>query len=193
MDALQSVFYATSIELGGLGLPPRTIGYCLSTFAFINGTLQACFFAPLVRRFGPRRLFLTGVTIFVPVFGMFPLINTVARTYGTGPVVWCLLVFQFVLLVSMDMAYSTYSSSSMHSSPYSPVSFPIYSASLPIANLLCLTMAPALVNRLHVHLHYGRCTRKPFARRDKRYRAICRGVGTRHRTHIINVTLLVLP
>ncbi|KII95468.1 hypothetical protein PLICRDRAFT_48426 [Plicaturopsis crispa FD-325 SS-3] len=99
-DALQSVFYATPIEYGGLGLPPSTIGRCLSAFGFFNGFLQAFFFAHFVRRWGPKRVFLFGIGTFVPVFALFPIIN------GLSWIVWLFLAVQLVLCVAMNMCYS---------------------------------------------------------------------------------------
>ena len=58
--ALQPLFLATPIELGGLGLPPPTIGIILGTFGVLNGFFQAMFFATLMDRWGPKRLSPTG-------------------------------------------------------------------------------------------------------------------------------------
>lgn len=135
-DALQSVFYATPIEYGGLGLPPSTIGRCLSAFGFFNGFLQAFFFAHFVRRWGPKRVFLFGIGTFVPVFALFPIINVLARHTGLSWIVWLFLAVQLVLCVAMNMCYSK----SRRNHRFS-------------------VFDHILSNRLHVYLHYVVCAK----------------------------------
>ncbi|KAG1791787.1 uncharacterized protein BJ212DRAFT_1240099, partial [Suillus subaureus] len=45
--AVQPVFFATPLELGGLGLDPPRIGNILAIYGVINGLFQIFFFADL--------------------------------------------------------------------------------------------------------------------------------------------------
>ncbi|TFK69972.1 MFS general substrate transporter [Pluteus cervinus] len=102
---IQPIFLSTPIELGGLGLPPSSIGNVLSLFAIVNCALQAFFFARLQRRFGSKRVFLTGVTSTIPFVLMFPLINHLARKQGLSTLVWALVYGQVALSVLLNASY----------------------------------------------------------------------------------------
>ncbi|KAI0058969.1 MFS general substrate transporter [Artomyces pyxidatus] len=103
--ALLPLFYSTPIELGGLGLTPAFIGMCMGTFGLLNGSLQALFFATVVHCFGPKRVFMVGMSVFIPIFSMFPLANALARQGGLSLLVWAVVFLQLVLMVVMDMSY----------------------------------------------------------------------------------------
>jgi hypothetical protein len=106
--ALQPLFYSTPIELGGLGLPPSTIGVCLGTTAFMTGIFQVLFFDQIVKRWGAKRVFLFGLAAFLPIFACFPLINAFARAAGgRSRVVWVMIFVQMALVIVMDMSYSS--------------------------------------------------------------------------------------
>ena len=103
--ALQPLFFATPIRLGGLGMPPATIGLCLGIFGLLDGTVQGVFFPKIIRRVGLKRLYLTGLLCFVPLFAMFPIINHFARERGVTPVVWALVVFQLMINCVTEMCF----------------------------------------------------------------------------------------
>lgn len=104
--ALLPVFYSSAIEYGGLGLPPSAIGIILGVFGLTNGVFQALFFSRIVLRLGVKRLLMTAMAAFVPLFAMFPLIHFMARQWGTSPVVWVAIALQIAVAIVMDMAYS---------------------------------------------------------------------------------------
>lgn len=106
--ALLPVFYSSAIEYGGLGLPPSAIGIILGVFGLTNGAFQGVFFSRIVLRLGVKRLLMTAMTAFIPLFAMFPLIHSMARQWGTSPVVWVAVALQIVIAIVMDMAYSMY-------------------------------------------------------------------------------------
>ncbi|KZT73184.1 MFS general substrate transporter [Daedalea quercina L-15889] len=103
--AVQPLFFATPCALGGLGLPPKTIGLILGSFGILNGALQALWFAPLVRRFGPKRVHMAGLGAFLPLWVLFPVIGALAREGGMTPWVWAAVMLQQVVSVVMDTAY----------------------------------------------------------------------------------------
>ncbi|KAI0637849.1 major facilitator superfamily domain-containing protein [Trametes polyzona] len=89
--ALQPLFLATPVALGGLGLAPPSIGAILGLSGVLNGAFQ--------------RLFQLGYLAFVPLFLLFPVMSLYARAYGVTGVVWALVVLQQVLLVVMCQAF----------------------------------------------------------------------------------------
>ncbi|KAH9005475.1 major facilitator superfamily domain-containing protein [Lactarius hatsudake] len=60
--ALIPLVWSTSIELGGLGMSPASIGLWMSGYGCVNGIAQYAFFPRLVSRFGPRAVFLASVS-----------------------------------------------------------------------------------------------------------------------------------
>jgi hypothetical protein len=105
LRALQPLFFATPIHLGGLGMSPPTIGLCLGIFGLLDGAVQGLFFAKVVRRVGLKRLFFTSLFCFVPLFATFPFINHFARKWGLSPAVWALIVFQLMINCITEMAF----------------------------------------------------------------------------------------
>ncbi|KAI0774849.1 MFS general substrate transporter [Trametes elegans] len=103
--ALQPLFFATPVALGGLGLAPPMIGAILGTFGVLNGVFQAFFFAPLMDRCGPKWLFQQGLLVFVPLYLLYPAMSLYAKAYGVTPVVWAMVLLQQMLLVIMDLAF----------------------------------------------------------------------------------------
>ncbi|PCH42368.1 MFS general substrate transporter [Wolfiporia cocos MD-104 SS10] len=104
--AIQPLFYSTPIALGGLGLSPARIGAVLGAFGLMNGVFQAMFFARVVRRFGPKAVFMTGMAVFIPLYVLFPVINALARSAGMiTPLVWAIVFLQLGISVIMDMSY----------------------------------------------------------------------------------------
>ncbi|KAJ8516584.1 hypothetical protein ONZ45_g6135 [Pleurotus djamor] len=103
--AIQPLFFSTPIELGGLGLPPSTIGNILSSFGILNGIVQVFFFPTIHDRLGSKRLFLTGVIATIPMILSFPVMNAVARLEGVSRTVYGLIAIQTTLTVIMSMSY----------------------------------------------------------------------------------------
>lgn len=122
--ALQPLFYATPIEHGGLGLSPATIGILMALFGTIDGIFEAFYFAKLVKRWGPKRLYIAGIVSFVPLFGLLPVINSLARRWEYASIaLWVVLFIQLPLFIIMDIAFSKISlqpCSVMHLHPYLP-------------------------------------------------------------------------
>lgn len=103
--AIQPLFFSTPINLGGLGLPPSSIGNILSIFGVLNGVFQVFFFARLNERWGSKRVFIAGIISALPVFITFPVINYLARTQGYSPAVWIVVGLQIVASVAISVSY----------------------------------------------------------------------------------------
>ncbi|KAJ7910235.1 major facilitator superfamily domain-containing protein, partial [Mycena leptocephala] len=106
LRALQPLFYTIHIRYGGLGFSPALVGLCLGAFGLFSGLYQATIFAPVYNRFGTKRIFVTSVMTFIPMFALFPLMNLSARRNGVNAVTWVELTLQMILYVIMDMGFS---------------------------------------------------------------------------------------
>ncbi|CAA7266816.1 unnamed protein product [Cyclocybe aegerita] len=103
--AIQPLFLSTPIHLGGLGLPPQTIGKLLSIFGVLNGVFQVFFFAQIHDRWGSKRVFFWGLASASPAFATFPLINHLAVLQGYSTVVWIVVGFQIVISIALSLSY----------------------------------------------------------------------------------------
>ncbi|KAA1478516.1 MFS general substrate transporter [Dentipellis sp. KUC8613] len=103
--AIQPLFFSTPVALGGLGLPPPTIGWILSVFGILNGVFQVFFFAKIHDRWGTRNVFITGLFSAVPCFALFPVMNVLARDEGIGRAVWAAILLQIVLSLGLSLCY----------------------------------------------------------------------------------------
>jgi hypothetical protein len=107
LNSLIPLFFAMPLEIGGLGFEPATIGYVTGFYGAGVGIFQAFFFAKFVRRFGEKRLFVTGMCMYLPMFALFPIISYLAQQYGVTRIVWVCISMMLPPLVCMDMAYGT--------------------------------------------------------------------------------------
>lgn len=103
--ALQPLFLATPIHLGGLGLPPSAIGHVLSTFGVLNGLFLAFFFARIHDRWGSKFVFMVGLSSGIPLFLLFPVISYIATTQGLNTAVWILVGVQVVLSIMLSISF----------------------------------------------------------------------------------------
>ncbi|KAJ7911437.1 major facilitator superfamily domain-containing protein [Mycena leptocephala] len=103
--ALLPLFLAMPIEIGGLGLPPKTIGLILATYGAITGLFQVSFFSLLVRRFGERRVFLSGLSTCIPIFALFPIMSLIAKESGLSFMIWIFMGCMLVLGAIMDSSF----------------------------------------------------------------------------------------
>ena len=86
-------------------MSPATIGLCLGTFGLLDGIAQGLIFPKAVRRVGLKKLFVTCLFCFVPLFTLFPIMNHFARMWGLSPAVWALVVFQLMINCVTEMAF----------------------------------------------------------------------------------------
>ncbi|KIY45865.1 MFS general substrate transporter [Fistulina hepatica ATCC 64428] len=116
LNALLPLFLSTHRVYGGLGLSASLIGYLLAAYGASSGIFQIFFFAKIIRRLGEKRVFVAGISMFIPVFSLMPIISRLARTsesqdafasssQALSPVVWVLIAAMLTCLAFMDLAY----------------------------------------------------------------------------------------
>lgn len=106
--AVQPLFFATPLELGGLGLDPPHIGNILAIYGVINGLFQIFFFADLHDRFGSKIIYSTSMAVGIPMVITLPILNAVARVQGFGLIVWSIIGLQLALSVIFNLAYGQF-------------------------------------------------------------------------------------
>ncbi|KAG1841120.1 major facilitator superfamily domain-containing protein [Suillus subalutaceus] len=104
--AVQPVFFATPLELGGLGLDPPRIGNILAIYGVINGLFQIFFFADLHDRFGSKTIYSISMAAGIPMIVTLPIINAVARVQGLSLMVWVIVGLQLALSMILNLAYA---------------------------------------------------------------------------------------
>ncbi|KAJ6534935.1 MFS general substrate transporter [Mycena capillaripes] len=105
--ALVPLFFATPIAIGGLGLPPAKIGLLLATHGLTTCVFQVLFFAKCIRRFGERGVFIGGMSSYLAIFALLPVISTVAQASGRTGIVWALLACLLLFALLADMCYGS--------------------------------------------------------------------------------------
>jgi len=103
-NCIQPLFLAMPIHLGGLGLPPRQVGYILGTYGIMNSISQTFMLGRLVRRFGVKTVFVTAIAAFVPMFMFYPLMSILVRG-GSSYILWAILGFQLSCSLVMELGY----------------------------------------------------------------------------------------
>lgn len=110
VTTLLPLIWSTSVEFGGLGMTPASIGLWMAGYGSLNGILQFVAFPHIVGRFGPRRVFIAGIAAFAPVYLMFPFENLSLRHAGSGANVipWVLVVLQLGLISISDLGFGKF-------------------------------------------------------------------------------------
>ncbi|KAH7884757.1 major facilitator superfamily domain-containing protein [Phlebopus sp. FC_14] len=103
---LQPLMYSTSITLGGLSFSTNTIGIILAAWGIVNGIVQIFAFPPLLRRLGPRKLYVSSFACYSVALATFPLMNYLAKKSGhVDAKVWTVLVAQLIAYLAAYNAY----------------------------------------------------------------------------------------
>ena len=105
VNVLIPLFLAMPLEIGGLGFDPATIGYIIGYYGAFLGGFQVLFFPRVVRHFGVKRVFVSGMTCYLPAFVLFPIMSYFAQRSGVTVIVWTCIFAMFPLLAITDMAY----------------------------------------------------------------------------------------
>jgi hypothetical protein len=106
--AVQPVFFATPLELGGLGLDPPQIGNILAIYGVVNGLFQIFFFADLHDRFGSKTIYSVSMAAGIPMIITLPILNAMARVQGLSLMVWVVVSLQLALSVILNLAYGQF-------------------------------------------------------------------------------------
>jgi len=104
--ALLPLMYSTPIEYGGLGLDPLHIGIILGTSGLVNSIVQVNVLGPIIRRFGPRKVYRVSSLFFLVMIGMYPVLRFLIKRSGRvdGFIVAAIAV-QVGLEVTVYMSY----------------------------------------------------------------------------------------
>jgi len=106
--ALLPLFLAMPLHIGGLNFDPPSIGYIIGMYGVAGAVFQAFFFARIVHCFGERKVFICSISLFIPVFLSFPLINACALHFGQhSPQVWLSIAMLLAMLPPLDLAWGT--------------------------------------------------------------------------------------
>ena len=104
-SAIQPLFLAMPIGIGGLGLRPREIGYILGTFDIFNAAFQIVMLGRLVGRFGVKTIFLVAISALIPIYALSPVMNLIVRRNGFSYIVWVVLGCQLSACCVMELGY----------------------------------------------------------------------------------------
>jgi hypothetical protein len=104
---IQPLFFSTPVESGGLGLAPPSIGNIIASFGALHGIYQLTCFPRAHYLWGTKRVFIGGLCCAIPMFALFPIMNTLARVYGVGPIVYSVVAVQILFALGMTSCYST--------------------------------------------------------------------------------------
>jgi hypothetical protein len=99
--------WSTAVEFGGLGMSPASIGVWMASYGLLNGIFQFVGFPYIVERFGPRRVFITSIFAFFPMYLMLLFENLALRSVAGGAVMTVvLIVVQLSSIAISDMGFS---------------------------------------------------------------------------------------
>lgn len=107
-NAIQPLFLAMPVNIGGLGLPSRNVGYILGTYGFANSMFQLVMLGRLVRRFGVKAVFVTSISAFIPIYSLSPIMNLLVRRNGFSYLIWVVLGCQLSASLVMELGYGAY-------------------------------------------------------------------------------------
>ncbi|CDO77007.1 hypothetical protein BN946_scf184298.g34 [Trametes cinnabarina] len=103
---LVPLMYSTSIDLGGLGFDPFTIGVIQGVGGFVGGLIQIFTFPYMHRKFGSKRLYICSYCMYLVIFVAFPLNSFVTKRAGrVGAATWGVLAVQWTAYVVSYMTW----------------------------------------------------------------------------------------
>jgi len=102
--------YSTPLEFGGLGLGPFQIGLTLGTFGMLSSLIQAIFLGGLIRKHGPRKIYMIGYSSFFVCFGMYLCMSYFSqRAQRVGAITIVCMLIQLFFQMMVSMSYGTQS------------------------------------------------------------------------------------
>ena len=104
---LTPLMWSTSLEHGGLGFTPYTIGLTMGIYGAVNMLFQVTFLGNVIRYFGPRKVFIVSFAAFLVALFCFPLEKYIAqRTGGTDWRVWTVIIVHLAMHCLITPSYS---------------------------------------------------------------------------------------
>ncbi|KAG8790969.1 hypothetical protein FRC12_010499 [Ceratobasidium sp. 428] len=98
------VMFAASVQNGGLGLTPRSIGLVLGAQGLVTGVFQVLCFAPIHRRLGSKRMFVIGLAAYTCLTMSLPIMNALARR-GMWQAMWIVIGLHIAITCPAFMAF----------------------------------------------------------------------------------------
>ena len=103
---VQPLMYSSAISEGGLGFKSLTIGVILGVWGVIDGVFQIWAFPKVLKRFGPKKVYVCCFSGYLLCYATFPILSTLAKREGrVDAKVWVVLILQ---LASYLIAYTCY-------------------------------------------------------------------------------------
>jgi hypothetical protein len=108
-QALTPLMWSTTIEHGGLGLSPYMIGMVMGSYGVVNAFLQLMFLGKIMRRFGPRGVYIVCFSSLFVSFMSFPISSLFARrANGMDWKVWATVIASLVTQSMRSGAYGNF-------------------------------------------------------------------------------------
>ena len=91
-------------------MSPASIGLWMGVCGLVNCIFQLAAFPPLVRRFGPRRVFIASIIFCFPVYILFPLENLTLRhsTRTMNPATALFIILQLLSTTVSAMGFGEF-------------------------------------------------------------------------------------
>lgn len=106
VTVLVPLMYSTSIDIGGLGFDPFTIGIIQGVGGFVGGIIQIFTFPYMHRKLGSKKLYICSYSMYFVIFALFPLNSFVTKRAGeAAAATWALVVVQYVVYVASYMTW----------------------------------------------------------------------------------------
>ncbi|KAF8317182.1 MFS general substrate transporter [Clavulina sp. PMI_390] len=109
--AILTVFLPIPVSAGGLGLPPPLVGAICGAFGLFDGLIQLVAFAPMLKRFGPKKIMIATMISFWFIFACFPIMHELTKANPTpaGELhwsVWAVMLAMMLMGSMFDMGFS---------------------------------------------------------------------------------------
>lgn len=106
VTVLVPLMYSTSIDIGGLGFDPFTIGIIQGVGGFVGGIIQIFTFPYMHRKLGSKKLYICSYSMYFVIFALFPLNSFVTKRAGeAAAATWALVIVQYVVYVASYMTW----------------------------------------------------------------------------------------
>ncbi|KAJ8077575.1 hypothetical protein PM082_002007 [Marasmius tenuissimus] len=104
------LIYSTSTHLGGLGFTPTYIGSIMAITMFINAMNQVTFSKWLLKKIGPRKMFILAYGSFFGDFMALMILRMLVHHFGkVTPAVWAVIIAQQICSLGVSSAYTAQS------------------------------------------------------------------------------------